>query len=327
MKKLLLGLLLSLYPFAASALLVITVDKTCPSDTLPGATFVCTFVVTNLDNSATITSLTVTNKHPIGMAPVAVDCKQGGIPVTTLSAHGTANDSCTGSVMETAQDCTTGIDIDRIDITGFNSSCACTLDNFDQTGPTVATCTPTPSSATNTPTVTPTLTPTPTPTETNTPGGPTDTPTLTPTNTPTIVSTATPTPTRTPTGTVTPTRTVTNTPTRTPTRTPTVTPTGNCVFSVSIAPGGPTTSVTNTSWCNSITVVNWVDYTVNSGTCTGTPTAQTGIMPVQFLSVHGKAVLISPSPTGPYCLALTFHFTPRAQARQSRQLLTNFTVH
>ena len=69
--------------------------------------FQCTFTVQNQDSSNFIESLVVTNTVPFpGGETTAVDCNQGGDPVTTLAPLGTAADTCTGAVDETAPFCT-----------------------------------------------------------------------------------------------------------------------------------------------------------------------------------------------------------------------------
>src|SRR5439155_16372245 len=177
----------------------LSISKTCPAAPLaPGTPFSCTFSVTNLDPAHTVINLAVTNTVPFpGGTTTSTVCNQGGSPVTTLGAKGTATDTCTGSVDEVSPDCgpstifyqdkvaATGID------TGINSPVSASTTNSVR----VLACPPT-----NTPTATPTPTPTNTPTDT-----PTNTPTHTQTNTPT--------------------KTPTNTPTNTPTDTPANAPT------------------------------------------------------------------------------------------------------
>src|SRR5437773_1402755 len=87
----------------------IAVSKSCPPSAAPGALFTCTFSVQNLDPAFSVTGLSVTNTVPFpGGTTTAVPCLQGpgaGTPVTTLGPFGTATDTCTGSVDETAPPC------------------------------------------------------------------------------------------------------------------------------------------------------------------------------------------------------------------------------
>lgn len=198
--------------------IILAVIKSCPGGTFgPGDPVTCTFSVQNLDSTSGVTGLSVTNlfPYPTGISS-AVDCKQGGIPVTTLGAFGSPTDTCTGAVVETAPSCAPGGTVsDQIFAIGTDTGCSCSTIGFNTASfaesPACATptVTPTPSLFTATPTRTPTSTPTRTPTNTPTvtPTGtitpPTSTPTgaITPTNTPTgpIIVTFTPTPTITPT--------------------------------------------------------------------------------------------------------------------------------
>jgi hypothetical protein len=226
----------------------LAMTKTCPGSVAPGATFACTFTITNQDNTlyAYVYNLTVTNQPSFGPL-VHVPCYQtrSGVPVDvtalpfvsdawtqplTAAALGPKGDtgaigsSCSGLVTETAPACPTR------NISDTMRSFGKELLSFFQ---------PTAGDAfVNVPISCPPDTPTntPTPMNTITPGGPTLTPTLTPTVTRTPTPTRTATPTRTPTPITTPTSTRTPRPTRTPmlTRTPlppgVPTPTPRCCW-------------------------------------------------------------------------------------------------
>ncbi len=165
------------------------VQKTCPVTVTSGQSFSCTFSVQNLDAAATVINLAVTETVPCPDAPctggttTSASCNISGVPTTVLAANGTAGDTCTGSVDETAPPCG-GSDTffsDKIAATGTDTSINLPVSGSTVNSPRLLACTPTP---TNTPTNTPTSTPTNTPTNT-----PTRTPTRTPTNTPTITPT------------------------------------------------------------------------------------------------------------------------------------------
>lgn len=176
----------------------------------------------NLDPVYGVVNLSVTNTvpYPGGVASV-VPCKQNESTVTTLGPKGSATDTCTGSLNESAPACG-GSDTfitDRVAASGTDMGAGLPVSASTTNSPRIFACTPTPAmTPTGTPTDTPTLSPTATPTGTVTAtptGTPTKTPTLSPTRTPS------PTPTRTPTATPAgPTATSTQTPTRTPTATP-----------------------------------------------------------------------------------------------------------
>ena len=113
----------------------LSVTKTCPDPTTPvaqGDPFQCTFQVTNSGDTAHgVNNLTFTNTYPWvsagnpGNGPtVAVQCLQGGVPVTALGAAGTATASCSGTVMETAPNDCNPADRqvnDRIAVTGTDA--------------------------------------------------------------------------------------------------------------------------------------------------------------------------------------------------------------
>ena len=101
----------------------VAITKSCPADLVPsGTTFQCTFTVQNQDSSHFVNTLVVTNTVPFpGGVTTAVDCNQGGVPVTALAPFFTAGDTCTGTVDETAPFCS-GTDFffaDQIVVTGF----------------------------------------------------------------------------------------------------------------------------------------------------------------------------------------------------------------
>jgi hypothetical protein len=85
----------------------LNISKTCPSTPVaPGSVFTCTFSVTNLDAANSVTSLAVTNTVPFPAgSPAAVPCTQASVPVSVLGPNGTATDTCTGSIDETAPAC------------------------------------------------------------------------------------------------------------------------------------------------------------------------------------------------------------------------------
>lgn len=180
--------------------------KTCPGSFVePGATFTCTFSVTNRDTSAIVEDLTLQNTWQ-GVTTTGYLCYQAGVAVDVLSVRGTSNDRCTGSIDEVAPACGASATSWQDRLEGFGTDFIFGAAYGIGTGAIqMIACTPTP---TNTPTVTPTPTVTQTPTNTPTatptitPGGPTNTPTRTATNTPTRTPTITPGgPTVTPTGT------------------------------------------------------------------------------------------------------------------------------
>jgi hypothetical protein len=117
---------LGLAPATARAGLVgVAITKTCPAAPIPsGTTFQCTFTVQNQDSSNFIDSLVVTNTVPFpGGVTTAADCNQGGVPVTELAPLGSAADTCTGAVDETAPFCS-GTNIlfsDQIVVTGIKN--------------------------------------------------------------------------------------------------------------------------------------------------------------------------------------------------------------
>jgi hypothetical protein len=165
----------------------LAVSKTCPAQPVPpGTLYTCTFLVQNLDPDNTVTGLAVT-ETPQGGVARAVPCNFNGNPVTTLAPSGTAGDTCTGSVQETAPGCTGSVRYftDLIAATGTDSGSNGPVFSSGGGAVQIPACTPTP-------TLTPTLTPTNTPPSAT----PTRTPTPTPTPTPTLtrIPTVTPTP-------------------------------------------------------------------------------------------------------------------------------------
>jgi hypothetical protein len=103
----------------------VAITKTCPAPAPvpPGTMFQCTFSVQNQDPDNSVINLAVTNTVPFpGGSPILVACKQGGFPVTTLGVVGSATDTCTGVVHETAPDCggTDFFFFDRVDVTGVD---------------------------------------------------------------------------------------------------------------------------------------------------------------------------------------------------------------
>src|SRR5205814_1267246 len=142
------------------------VTKSCPPTAPPNSTVTCTFTVQNLDATASVTSLSVTNKVPLPRgSAVAVQCKQGGVQVFALGPNGGATDTCTGSVDESTPACaaTSTNFADRVSASGSDTGQF--VFGFAEQTVVIPACTPTP---TNTPTNTPTRTPTPTPTPTRT---------------------------------------------------------------------------------------------------------------------------------------------------------------
>jgi hypothetical protein len=173
----------------------LSVSKSCPASVQPGSNFTCTFSVQNEDSFTSVPGITVTNTVPWpGGTTAVVPCNQDGSPVTTLGPKGSATDTCTGSVSETAPACIFGMSgvVDRLCASDPSSSGGtCTT-----VGVSVPPCTPAPTAPTNTPTLTTTP---PTPTYTPTLGVSTPTLTYTPTNAPTNTPSRTNTPTITPT--------------------------------------------------------------------------------------------------------------------------------
>jgi len=103
----------------------VAIAKTCPgpAPVPPGTAFQCTFAVQNQDPNNNVIDLAVTDTVPFpGGSPFLVACKQGGFAVTTLGPLGTATDTCTGAVDETAPACgeTDVHFFDKIDVTGLD---------------------------------------------------------------------------------------------------------------------------------------------------------------------------------------------------------------
>ncbi len=150
--------------------LELAMTKTCPLVEPPGVSFQCTFTVQNQDPENTVIDLAVTNTVPFpGGTPVPVPCQFPiGTPVTTLQPFGTAGDTCSGVVEETAPDCPSEPTLltDLIAATGLNTNSGGE---------------PIPVSGAVNNSVQITDCPPPTPTST-----PTSTPTNTPTNTPAV---------------------------------------------------------------------------------------------------------------------------------------------
>lgn len=112
----------------------LSVTKTCPPADMPvaqGAMFQCTFIIENQDPDHAVNITSITNTYPWisagnpGNGPtVAVQCLQGMAPVTSLGPLGSATDSCSGSVTETAPDDCNPADRqvnDRIAISGTDA--------------------------------------------------------------------------------------------------------------------------------------------------------------------------------------------------------------
>jgi len=153
----------------------LSISKTCPNGSVPpSSTFICTFSITNLDTANGVTGLAVTNTVPCPNPPTctggtttAVPCNQSGSPVTALGPNGTATDTCTGSVQETAPACGASTILFRDQIAATANDGANLATGSTTNSVSVLACTPTPTNtpttiATNTPTRTPTNTPTPT---------------------------------------------------------------------------------------------------------------------------------------------------------------------
>ena len=106
----------------------IGVAKTCPTSTQEaGAIFRCQFTITNQDTANPVTDITVTNTTPCPNPPQCSGGKKsaplpctGGTDATTLSPAGTPGDSCTGTVEETAADCSVGSLGDFIQASGLD---------------------------------------------------------------------------------------------------------------------------------------------------------------------------------------------------------------
>ena len=159
----------------------LAVTKTCPTTASPGGSITCTFSVTNQNAVNGVNNLTVTNQVPFPAGPItAVQCLQGGNPVTTLGTNGSATAACTGSVLETAPACG-GSNIfftDQIAASGQDAGNPLLIASGAATNAVlILACTPTPT-PTNTPVNTPTDTPTNTPTNTPVQGVPPVVPTL-----------------------------------------------------------------------------------------------------------------------------------------------------
>jgi hypothetical protein len=116
-------------PSGISATAGIGVTKSCPTSIQQsGAIFRCQFKITNQDPANPVTGLTVTNTAPCPNPPLCsggtksppLPCT-GGTDATTLAPAGTAGDSCTGTVEETAPDCSVGSVGDFIQASGTGS--------------------------------------------------------------------------------------------------------------------------------------------------------------------------------------------------------------
>ena len=169
----------------------IGVSKSCPTSTqVAGVPFNCSFTVANQDTVNQVTGLSVTNTVPCPDPPActggstgAVPCLVNGVPVTTLAPSGNPGSSCSGTLQETAPDCSVGSLGDFIRASGTDNGQS--IGGGAVQSVAIVACTTTP---TNTPTSTPRQTPIVTSTNT-----PTATPTVTPSNTtPTVTPTPSP---------------------------------------------------------------------------------------------------------------------------------------
>ena len=163
--------LLAPQPMLGQHITGVNIIKDCPLFVAPGVPFNCTYSLQNQDAAHGVANLAVTNQVPDPGGPIlAIDCTQGGTPVTSLGANGTVTDTCVGTIPETAPPCgsTDAQFIDTIRATGTDAGVpALTVSGTTQNGPVIPACTPTP-----TPTPTGTVVPptaTNTPTVTNTP--------------------------------------------------------------------------------------------------------------------------------------------------------------
>jgi hypothetical protein len=258
-----------------SGLLVL---KECPSTASGGSTITCSFQVSNLSSTETVTGIQVSNNEKFDLNITGPwDCFIGPSIVTSLGP----NASCNGTLTETAPACNVVANYaftDQILAVGTYSGSPRYGYSPDVTVQILA-CTPTPTNSptpgAGTPSATPTVTPTNTPT-----GTATYTPTVTPTgNTPTPTKTFTPSRTPTITNTFPPTLTVTRTPTRTPTagvpvtvtRTPTPRPSCGTILTGTIrnAAGSPL----------AINGVVWFQLSSNGNAACCVPPFQVGPQP------------------------------------------------
>jgi hypothetical protein len=166
----------------------ISVSKSCPtSSQVAGVPFNCSFTVANQDTANPVTGFSVTNTVPCPNPPTctggstsAVPCLVSGVPVTTLAPSGNPGSICSGTLQETAPDCSVGSLGDFIRASGTDSGQS--IGGGAVQSVAIVACS-------GTPTITPTSTPrqtaigtstnTPTATPTGTPGS--TTPTVTPT--------------------------------------------------------------------------------------------------------------------------------------------------
>lgn len=94
----------------------IGVTSTCPtSPQAAGVPFNCSFTVANEDKDHSVSSVVVTNTIPCPDPPTctggstgAVPCLVNGVPVTTLAPAGNPGSSCSGTLQESAPDCSVG---------------------------------------------------------------------------------------------------------------------------------------------------------------------------------------------------------------------------
>src|SRR6266542_5718970 len=145
----------------------LAVLKSCPgTPAAPGSTFSCTYSVQNADPVNTVINLAVTNQVPFPGGPItSVACNQGTVAVTTLGANGTATDTCTGAISETAPPCTSTniFFVDQVAANGTDTGASLPVAGAASNAVVILACTPTPTpTPTNTPVFTPTNTPPPT---------------------------------------------------------------------------------------------------------------------------------------------------------------------
>jgi hypothetical protein len=105
----------------------LAITKTCPgpAPVPPGTMFQCTFTVQSQDPDSSVIDLAVTSTVPFpGGVTTTVPCNQLGVAVTVLGPAGTATNTCTGAVNETAPACgeTDIFFFDQIAVTGIDQN-------------------------------------------------------------------------------------------------------------------------------------------------------------------------------------------------------------
>ncbi|HPS79843.1 MAG TPA: hypothetical protein PLS53_16910, partial [Thermoanaerobaculaceae bacterium] len=273
---------------------------------LLGEDAVFTITVTNLGGNCA-SDVQVTDLLPAGLTYQSDDSGGAYTPATGVWGVGPVNAGASAVLHLTARATTTGVWLNRAEITQTVPVDPVPGNNSFEVTVTVDAPIPTP-----TPTSTPTFTPTPEPTSTP-PSTPTSTPTLAPTatSTPTLAPTLTATPTFAPTATSTPTLapTATSTPTLAPTSTatptfaPTATPTSTLAPTTTSTPTSAPTSTATPTPTRTLTAAP-------TATSTPPPTATPTLVPTSTGTPTPTPVVSAPTPTSTVTSAPTSIPTP-----------------